>query len=157
MLEAFYFGAAVVTVGGALLWPVRTLIRRRAQRRRHAADRSRELRSIAAEFAGATLSAHARVATLGRLGASWVPISQGTALKLGEPLLDEAGPIAALRGRIHRLGGEETNRAADEILHVLERSAELLTESKFELRRVDWSGRETDLAQALDVFNGTVH
>ncbi len=156
MVDVLYIGAAVVTVGGVLLWPVRHVVRRRAQRRQREADRAAELQLIAVDLAGAILGAHGRVATLGRLRASWFPLSAATALRLGEPLLAETAPIAALRGRISLLGSEETNRATDEVLHILEESVDLLTRSKLELRRVDWSGRETDIAQALEALDATV-
>jgi len=149
VLDVLYVGAAVITVGGAVVWPARALLRRRTLRRLRAASQETDLRRTIAKFTGAALSAHGRVVTLGRLRASWVPMSEQTAVRLGEPLLGQTAPIAALRSRIRYSGDEETNRAADKVLHVLEESANLLTGRKLALRRVDWADREAAIAEAL--------
>jgi len=150
VLDILYIGAAVITVVGALAWPVvRVLFRRCTKRRLRATGQATDLRQTVAEFAGAALSAHTRLVLLGRLRASWIPISEQTAARLGEPLLRDTGPIATLRIRIRLSDDEQTNRAADEVLHVLEESADLLTKRKLALRRVDWTDREAAIAEAV--------
>lgn len=156
LLDLLYIGAALITVAGALVWPIRTMRRVRTQRRLRTAGQPQvhdaDLLPTIAEFTGAALGAHGRVVTLGRLRASWVPLSEQTAVRLGEPLLGEAAPIATLRSRIRFLADEETNRAADDVLHVLEQSADLLTKGKLALRRVDWTDRAEAIAEAVEAL-----
>ena len=156
MLDVLYIGAAVVTLAGVLIRPIRTLLRRRTQRRMRTADeaqiRETDLLQMVAEFTGAALAVHGRLLTLGRLRASWVPVSEQTAARLGAPLLDQAAPIAILRSRIQGLATEETNQAADNLLRVLEESADLLTKRKPAVRRVDWTDREVAIAEAVDAL-----
>lgn len=156
VLDLLYIGAAVITVAGVLVRPIGTLLRRRTQRRMRTAGQAQirepDLLQTIAEFTGAALGAHGRVVTLGRLRASWVPVSEQTAVRLGEPLLDKAAPIAMLRSRIRVLADEEANQAADNLLRVLEESADLLTKRKLAIRRVDWTDREVAIAEAVDAL-----
>jgi hypothetical protein len=160
VLDLLYVGAGVITIAGALVWPIRALLRRRRRRRLRFADQvlgqQADLLRTVAEFAGAALSAHSRVVTLGRLRASWVPVSEQTAVRLSVPLLGQSAPIAALRHRIGFLGNEEINRAADEVLHVLEESAGHLTKRKLALRRIDWRTQEAAIAEAPRALDDSV-
>lgn len=149
MLDILYISAAVVTVAGVLVLPVRVVLRRRRERRLTAIAEAADLQQVVAEFSGAALSAHVRLVLLGRLRASWLPVSEQTAVRVGEPLMRDTAPITSLRSRIRLIGDEATNRAADHMLQVLEESAELLGKRKLAIRRVDWSAREAAIAQAV--------
>jgi hypothetical protein len=152
VLDTLYIGAATITVVGVLAWPVRALLRRQTQRRLSAAVQAADLQQTVAEFTGLALGTHARVVSLGRLRASWIPISENTAVRLIEPLLRDSGAIAALRSRIRLSDDEQTNRAADDVLHALEESASLLTKRKLALRREDWTARKASIAETVRVL-----
>lgn len=156
MLDVLYIGAAVITVAGVVAWPVKNMLRRRASRRLQAANRKADLRQVVAEFTGAALSAHAHLIMLGRFKASWLPISEQTAVRFGEALFRETAPLTTHRSLIRFSGHEGANQAADMVLHVLEESADLLTRRKVAVRRVNWEARETAIAEAVRALEDVV-
>lgn len=148
MLDVLIAAAAIVTIVGGTASAFRALQRkRRKSEARTSAGAS--LIKVVTDFTGRALSAHGRLVLLGKLQASWFPVSEATASRFGEPLLREAGPIASLRGEVALADNSNINQAADDVLRVLEETAALLTERKGVLRRVQWENREAAIRDAV--------